>query len=332
MSKKLSSTIPLSTVLVALSTGLLGCNNLSNVANSSTTTVTSVGLNNHLPRVVATTSVLCDLTKQVAGETINLTCLIPPNANPQLYHPKLEDRKAIEHAQLIFFNEYNVEPEVFKLIKASKNRVPKIAVNKRAASVDRQLPAHYIWNNTKYGIKMVDIINSYLSKASPENTSLYNNNSRKLKNELTLLDAWIKSRIASIPADQRKLVTTDYAMDYYAKAYGLSYTGISESISNQQKPTASQVSALVRNIRKDSVPTIFPENTSNLNLIKAIAKEAKVTVSKRELFVNNLGAPGSEEDTYQKMMVANTRTIVEGLGGTYLIFEPQALKSSLVGK
>ncbi|MDF5713304.1 MAG: zinc ABC transporter substrate-binding protein [Rhizonema sp. NSF051] len=328
MSKKLSLTKPMYAALVALSTGLFGCNNLGNVANTSTTTVTSAGLNNHLPRVVATTSILCDLTKQVAAETINLTCLIPPDANPQLYHPKLEDRKAIENAQLIFFNEYNVEPNVFKLIKASKNRIPKIAVNKRAVSVEPQSPNHYIWHNTKYGSKMVDVINNYLSKLSPENTSLYNNNSRKVKNELTRLDAWIKSRIASIPADQRKLVTTDYAMDYYAKAYGLSYVGVSESISNKEKPTAAQVSALVRDIRKDSVPTIFPENTSNLNLIKAIAKEAKVNVSKRELLVNNLGAPGSEEDTYQKMMVANTRTIVEGLGGTYLIFEPQALKSS----
>ncbi|WP_332948979.1 MULTISPECIES: hypothetical protein [unclassified Microcoleus] len=51
-------------------------------------------------------------------------------------------------------------------------------------------------------------------------------------------------------------------------------------------------------------------------------KEARAKVSPRELFADGLGEPGSEGDTYQKMLVANTRTIVEGLGGKYSAFKP----------
>ena len=334
MSKKLLLTQPLRAALVVLTIGLFGCNNLSDVANSSsTTTVTSADLDNYLPKVVATTSVLCDLTKQIAQQTINLTCLISPDADPRFYQPKPKDRKAIEQAQLILYNGYNFEPGLIKLIKTSKKRVPKIAVGQRAVPQPLQfqedgdtVPDPYLWHNAKNGIRMVEIISSNLGKVVPENASVYRSNAQKIKSELTQLDTWIKSRIASVPANQRELVTTDDAMGYYAKAYGLSYAGVLEGISTKERPTDARVQSLVKYIKQARVPTLFTETTNNPNLIKGVAKEANVKVSERELFADNLGASGSEGNTYQKMMVANTRTIVEGLGGTYLIFEPKASK------
>jgi manganese/iron transport system substrate-binding protein len=331
MSTQLALISKLRTVLIAFTVGLVGCNNTANPANTAYKT-TSTGVNNNLPRVVATTSVLCDLTQQVAGETINLTCLTPPDTNPYLYQPKPEDRKAIEEAQVIFFNGYNFEPNILKLIKASKSHVPNIAVGQRAVPKPLLLrengatvPDPYVWHNAKYGIKMVEVISSYLSKVLPKNASIYNNNARNIKNELTQLDAWIKSRIASIPANQNKLVTVDRTMDYYVQAYGLSYIGSLEGISAADKPTPPRIKILAQAIKQARIPTIFTNNTTNPNLIKAVAQQANVRVSKRELLATSLSSQGSEGDTYQKMMIANTRTIVEGLGGTYLIFEPKAV-------
>ncbi|MEY3334897.1 MAG: hypothetical protein RLZZ176_3202, partial [Cyanobacteriota bacterium] len=51
---------------------------------------------------------------------------------------------------------------------------------------------------------------------------------------------------------------------------------------------------------------------------------AKVKVFERPLYIDGLGKPGSDGETYQKMMTANTRIIIEGLGGTYLKFEPKS--------
>ncbi|MBR8840039.1 MAG: zinc ABC transporter substrate-binding protein [Stigonema ocellatum SAG 48.90 = DSM 106950] len=333
MSKKIPLNPTLRTALVAFTIGLVGCNNAINLGNTSYTTTSDGGLNNNLPRVVATTSVLCDLTKQVAQETINLICLTSSDTDPYRYQPKPEDRKAIEQAKLIFFNGYNFEPGVLKLLKASRNHVPNIAVSQRAVPKPLQLreggnnvPDPHVWHNAKYGSKMVEVISSNLSKILPKNKSLYNSNAQKIKNELTQLDGWIKSRIASIPDNQRKLVTTHDTMSYYVQAYGLQGASALEGISTEVKPTTTRVKTLVKGITQAKIPIVFAETTMNSNLIKSVAKEAKVKVSKRELFANNLGAPGSEGDTYQKMMVANTRTIVEGLGGTYLIFEPKVSK------
>ena len=72
--------------------------------------------------------------------------------------------------------------------------------------------------------------------------------------------------------------------------------------------------------------TIFAEVEINPNLIQSVATEAEVNISDRKLYAEGLGEPASDADTYQKMMIANTRTIVEGLGGTYLIFETKAAR------
>ncbi len=57
--------------------------------------------------------------------------------------------------------------------------------------------------------------------------------------------------------------------------------------------------------------------------VQPVAKEAKVKVSDRELFADGLGEKRTEGETYQGMLIANTRTIVEGLGGKYTAFQPK---------
>ncbi|PHJ62595.1 ABC transporter substrate-binding protein [Nostoc linckia z18] len=325
MSKKSPKNNLLRAILVVLTVGFVGC---GNQAVRTTFTQTSVEVNENLPRVVATTSLLCDLTRQVAENTVNLTCLISPNANAKIYKPKPEDRKAIEQANLILYTGYNFEPNVIKLIKSTKNSAPKIAVAQAAVSNPqkfiqggKRVNDPHIWHNTKNAIAMVEVINSNLKKLTSSDAELYTNNTQKITNELTQLDQWIASRIASIPTKQRRLVTTSDAFGYYAKAYGISLAGGMEGISSQEKLTTLRVNNLAKNIKQAKVPTIFPEVAINPNLIQSVATEADVKTSKRQLYSEGLGEPGGEADTYQKMMIANTRTIVEGLGGTYLMFQ-----------
>ncbi|WP_138497697.1 metal ABC transporter solute-binding protein, Zn/Mn family [Nostoc sp. PA-18-2419] len=325
MSKKSHKKTLFRGILIALMIGFVGC---QNQAIKTTFTQTSTEVNENLPRVVATTSVLCDLTKQVAGNRVNLTCLISPTTNPKIYKPKPEDRKAIEQANLIFYTGYNFEPNLIKLIKATKNSAPKIAVGQVAVSKpqkfqkgDRILTDPHVWHNTKNAIEMVKVINSNLRKLASSDAEVYTSNTKKITNELTQLDSWIKSRVASIPTKQRKLVTTSDALSYYAKAYGISLAGGMEGISSTEKLTAARVNNLAKNIKQTKVPTIFSEVAINPNLIQSVATQANVKISDRELYSEGLGEPGSEADTYQKMMIANTRTILEGLGGTYLMFQ-----------
>ncbi|BAZ66981.1 MAG: zinc ABC transporter substrate-binding protein [Pelatocladus maniniholoensis HA4357-MV3] len=334
MSKKLLLFQPLRIIFIALTVGLVGCNYVGNLFNSPAITTESSGESNkNLPKVVATNSVICDLVKQVAEKTVNLTCLISPGVDPDRYQPKAGDRQAIEQAKIIFFNGYNFEPtNLFKLIKGSKNGAAKIAVAQRAVPKPllyrkngKLVSNPYVWHHPKNGIKMAEVISANLSKAIPDNAFLYGRNTQKIKKQLNQLDVWIKLRIDSIPAKNRKFVATnDDAMIYYTKAYNLASINALEKINNV-KPTSGRIKEVVREIRRSTVPTIFIDSTSNSNVINTVAKQAQVQVAARQLLAENLGKPGDNGDTYQKMLTANTRTIVEGLGGTYLIFEPQAV-------
>ncbi len=316
-------------ILFLLQFVISACSNQNNVKNTTSLTIKTPE-NKNLPKVVVTTSVLCDLTKQIARNTVNITCLIPPDINPRRYQVEEEDSNAIAEAKLIFYNGYNLEPAVFNLIKASKNPAPKIAVGERAVTKpkliiqegNKRLNNPYLWHNPKNVSLMVDIISDNLKKVAPKNANIYANNGKKVKGEINKLDKWIKLRIASIPSSQRQLITNNLEIGYYTQAYGLKYETAFVNISNNENSSSSRLKPLINSIRKSGVPSIFITNLVNPKLVKTVAKEADVRISGKQLFVHNLGMPGSEGDTYQKMMVANTRTIVEGLGGTYLKFEP----------
>jgi manganese/iron transport system substrate-binding protein len=313
----------LKTTILGLILGLFGCGN-------KTTNTTNRNINNNLPLVVATNSVICDLTKQVAGDTINLICLIPPSMNPLNYKPIPEDIQAIKNANLVLYHGYNFEPGLIKTIKDIKNSKLKIALAQtrniniiKIRKNNKQIIEPHVWHNPNNTIKMVEIINSSLVKLAPENKNIYNKNTKKVTKEINQINSWIKGRLASIPDKNRKLVTTNSAMIYYVKVYDIPYSVNLGNVKNTGKLTDPKVMNLARDIQKAQVPTIFADTNTNSNLLAPVATAAKVKVSQRPLYIDGLGEPGSDGETYQKMMTTNTRIIVEGLGGTYLKFEPK---------
>lgn len=326
-------------IALAITLGLIGCNTTPTPTVQDTTTPqTATSPVGDRPSVIATTSVLCDMTQQVAAETIDLMCMVAPGEDPHLYQPTPEDRKAIEQADLILYGGYDFEPALIKLVEATSNPAPKVAVHEAAVSqpimeephshehehdhgegsaAGETAPDPHVWHSAQNGIRMVETIRDNLAKLAPDRASLYNSNAQQVTSELTQVDAWIKSQIATIPPQQSKLVTTHDAMGYYSQAYGIPIEGALKGISTEEAPTAARVSELVKDIKQSSVPTIFAETTINPRLIETVAREANVQVSERKLFADGLGEPGTEANTYQNMLIANTRTIVEGLGGNY---------------
>jgi manganese/iron transport system substrate-binding protein len=269
-------------------------------------------------------------------------CLVAAGEDPHVYQPKPDDRRAIDRAKLILYAGYDFDPSLIQLVKATSNSAPKIAVHEVAVpnpivgeehthegSEDnsheegKTAPDPHVWHDAQNGINMVKTIADSLEKLVPTEASLYDRNAQSLTSELTQIHGWIKSQVDTIPPEQRKLVTTHDALAYYVKAYGLLDEGALQGLSTEEAPTAARVSELVGEIKEANVPTVFAETTANPKLIEAVAKEAKVKVSDRELYADGLGETGTEGETYPKMLKANTKTIVEGLGGKFTAFSDQ---------
>jgi manganese/iron transport system substrate-binding protein len=293
---------------------------------SPTASASPVVATNSNIKVVATNTVLCDLTKQIAANSVNVVCLLAPGSDPHVYKLTPEARKSIEDAQLVLYGGYDFEPELIKAIKATSNPAPKIAVHELAVPKPQQFEEHgkstddpHVWHNAQHGSKIAETIATNLEKLVPAQAATYKQNTQKLTSEIGQLDTWIKSQISTIPADKKVLFTTHDALGYYSTAYGIPVDAL-EGLSTEEKPNAARAKEMVGKIKKAAVPTIFAELTLNPKLITAIAKEANVKVAEQELYVDGLGEAGSPGETYQKMLVSNTKTIVEGLGGKYTPF------------
>ncbi|MGJ3251161.1 MAG: metal ABC transporter solute-binding protein, Zn/Mn family [Elainellaceae cyanobacterium] len=310
------------------------------------------------PQIVATSTVICDLTQQIAQDTIDLTCLMQPGQDPHIYEPTPSDRRAIEDADLVLYGGYGFEPDLIQIINATQTSVPKVAVHEEAVPEPIMGDAHdhdhddheegvvepnhdheheettdhnhsddhdhdtvnsvadpHIWHDAQNGVRMVDVIQVELAQIMPDQADIYAQNADVLSNDLNQLDSWIKTQVATVPADARKLVTTHDSFKYFAQAYDFEVEGALSGLSTDEKPSASRMTELVSLIKAANVEAIFPESTANSQLIEALARDANVRVAEQALYVEGPGGDESSAPTYQMMLVSNTCTIVTALGG-----------------
>jgi manganese/iron transport system substrate-binding protein len=271
------------------------------------------------PDVVATSTIIADLTRNIGQDEIDLTSILQPGADPHVYEPVPKDTIVLEQAELILYNGYNLEPGLIKLIEAAGVKAEKLAVGEVAEPLQldkggkQTVPDPHVWGDVENAIKMAIAIRDALIKLSPEDKEKFTENAEELVKQLKELDNSITQQIASIPKEQRKLITTHDAFQYYGRAYDIPIAGTLIGISTEEQPSAQTVKQLVEEVKKTGVKAIFAETTINPALIKTVAQEAKIKLAPRQLYSDSIGAPGSEGDSYIKMMQSNTRTIVEAL-------------------
>ncbi|MFM7408183.1 MAG: metal ABC transporter substrate-binding protein [Cuspidothrix sp.] len=287
---------------------------------------------NTQPQVVTTSTIITDLAEEIGGEEVQITGILKPGTDPHVYEPVPADSRVLEKANLILYNGYNLEPGLIKLMNAAGGKVKKIPVGEvvKSLKLDKGkgeiVPDPHVWGSAENVITMVQAIRDGLIDLSPEDKNQFTKNADKLIDELQQLHIWITQQIQTIPPDKRKLITTHDAFQYYGNTYKIPIAGTLIGISTEEQPSAQTVKKLVQSIQKIGVPAIFAETTINPALIKTVAQEAGVKLAPTSLYSDSLGAKGSDGDTYIKMMVANTRAIVEALGGKYTPFQLKSQK------
>lgn len=305
--------------------GVLGACGAPPGPENTATDAAGAGGDPNLPQVVATSTILADLTATVAGDTIALTRILQPGDDPHVYEPVPQDSRALEQADLIIYNGYNLEPGLIKLIEAAGIGAQKLAAGEQVSPLEfeyqgQREPDPHVWGDAANGVVMVAAIEEALVELAPEQEAQLRANGARLRSRLEQLDTWIEDQIETIPEPQRRLVTTHDAFQYYAEAYGLEVVGTLIGMSTEEQPSAQTVQRLVEAVKSAGVPAIFAETTLNPQLIRTVAQEAEVNLAPQELYSDSLGAPGSGAETYAAMLEANTQAIVENLGGQYQPF------------
>ena len=260
--------------------------------------------------VIATISIIGDVVKNVAGDSVKLVTLVGPDGDAHEYEPIPADSVNIAKADIIFENGLHLEHWLDKLYEASGSKAKRIVVSQGVSPrIFEDNPSEndpHAWQDVTNVILYTKNVRNALDALDPANKDLYNANAQNYIQKLQALDTWVKEQVALIPVDKRKLVTNHDALGYFARRYGFQIIGavIPSATTEAADPSAKEITDLLGIIKANGVHAIFSENMANPKLAETLAKEAGVAVGP-ELYTDALGPVGSDGETYLKMIKYN---------------------------
>jgi ABC-type Zn uptake system ZnuABC Zn-binding protein ZnuA len=264
------------------------------------------------PVVVATTTQAGDLVRNIADGDADVRVILRPGADPHEYEPRPSDARDVASAKVVVRSGGEVDSWLGDVLDQAGRSAERVDLS---ASVELSGDDPHWWQDPRNAERAVEAIRAALTKADPGRSGDYAKAATAYTQRLDALDAEIERCVARIPRDRRKLVTTHDALAYYARRYGFQVIGaLIPSLSTQAQPSAGEIEALVRQIRREKVRAIFPESGINPKLERAVARETGARTGGR-LWADTLGGAGTPEGTYIGALRANTRTIVTGLTG-----------------
>jgi ABC-type Zn uptake system ZnuABC Zn-binding protein ZnuA len=263
-------------------------------------------------RVIATTTQVGDLARNVAGDRVGVTTILRPGADPHDFEPRPSDAKAIGESRLVLRSGGEIDDWLDQLVDAAGSgaRVVTLIDSVHAIGDD----PHW-WQDPRNAELAVAAIRDALVKADPNGAAGYRRRAAAYERRLRRLDRGIARCMAEVPPDTRRLVTTHDSLAYFARRYGVQVVGaVIPSLSTQAQPSGRDTERLVEQVRRENVQAIFPESPLNPRLERALAREAGVKVGDR-LWGDALGKPGSDGATYLDAMASETAAMVKGMSG-----------------
>ncbi|MEZ5923850.1 MAG: metal ABC transporter substrate-binding protein [Hyphomicrobiaceae bacterium] len=289
-------------------------------------------------KVVASFSILGDMTARIGGGKIDLTTLVGAGGDAHIFEPRPADAETVAKAQVMIVNGLGFEGWLDRLVEASGSKA-KIAV--ATAGVETIKPgedhdedgheeaghaegeAHadqghdhgdldpHAWQSVNNAIIYVANITQALCDADRANCENYKANSAAYTAELAALDAEIRSAIRALPEDRRTAITGHDAFGYFAHAYGVTFLA-PEGVSTESEASAADVARLITQIKEDKASALFVESIADPRLIEQIGKDTGVKVG-GTLYSDALSGANGPAPTYVDMMRYNARTLTETL-------------------
>jgi zinc/manganese transport system substrate-binding protein len=268
---------------------------------------------------VASFSILGDLVRQVGGEHVAVDVLVGPGADAHVFQPTPAQARVVAQAQVIFSNGLGFEGWMSRLLKTAGYKGRQVVVSQGIAPLKEaghgghshgEADPH-AWQNPRHVITYVDNIAKGLCEADAARCDAYRRNAAAYTVQLQALDAETVSAWATIPAAQRKVITSHDAFGYYAKAYNVKFLA-PQGMSTDSEASAKGVGQLVRQIRKENIKALFVESISDPRLIEQIGRETGVRPAGR-LYSDSLSDPSGQAGSYLSMMRFNTQAMTRAI-------------------
>lgn len=282
--------------------------------------------------VVATFSILGDLTQRIGGDHVRVLTLVGPNGDAHVFQPGPKESADLAKAGVLVANGLGFEPWLDrledasgfkgKLIIASAGITPLEGAEEHEGEEEHEEEAdeehhdhggadpHAFQDLANAQIYAANIARG-LSEAAPANAAEFKANADKLIADMAALDQELKSAFAAIPEERRRVVTSHDAFHYFGRAYGIDFVSV-QGVSTEAEPTAEDLAKIVRQARDGRLSAIFLENMSDPRLAETVAQESGVKVG-GELYADALSEPNGPAPDYLSLIRYNAKQLLAAM-------------------
>ncbi|MFI1576145.1 zinc ABC transporter substrate-binding protein AztC [Streptomyces anulatus] len=283
------------------------------------------------PRIVVTTNILGDVTREIVGGEADVTVLMKPNADPHSFGLSAVQAAELEQAELVVYNGLGLEENVLRHVDAARESgVATFAVGEAAGPLtfhtaddggpegEEGQPDPHFWTDPDRMHKVTGLIaDQVIEHVKSVDPGMIRANADRYAKQLSDLTSWMEKSFGQVPADHRSLVTNHHVFGYLADRFGFEVIGaVIPSGTTLASPSSSDLRSLTQAMEKAGVRTVFADSSQPKRLAEVLRTEMGGGVRVVELHSESLTAKGAGADTYLRMMRANTTAMVTGLTGT----------------
>ena len=315
---------------VGAATALLGLAGCSSTESSSTESTESRGDDAGASfRIVTTVSPITSLVAAVVGDAVGVAGIdgvVPEGTNSHTFEPSPSIATVLSKADVVYMNGLQLEEPTRKLAEANmKTGAEIIELGNRAIPESEYIydfsfpkdggkPNPHLWTNPELAKNYAQQVRDDLTQRLPGEAAVFAKNFDTLAAKIDMLSAAMKTATATVPVEQRKLLTYHDSFPYFARDFGWTVVGAIQP-SEFDEPTPRDVASLIDQIKKEKVVAIFGSEVFPSPVLEQIGKESGAT------YVDTLrdddlpGAPGGNDHSYLGLMKADFVTMVNALGG-----------------
>jgi ABC-type Zn uptake system ZnuABC Zn-binding protein ZnuA len=278
-------------------------------------------------QVVTTVSPITSIAANVIGDKADITGIVPEGTNSHTFEPPPSAAAVLSEADVVFVNGLKLEDPTLELAEQNQREGAQILEIGTTVLPEREWiydfsfpreqgkPNPHLWTDPLYAIKYAAVIADTMARRDPANKAAYQANYTAFQQNATALSDALRADQATIPGGRRELLTYHDAYAYFAKDYGWKVIGAIQP-ENFEDPTPREVAALIDQVKREQVPTIFGSEVFPSKVLEQIGKETGARYEDTLRDDDLPGKPGDPEHSWLGLMRYDYRTMIKGLGGT----------------
>ncbi len=272
-------------------------------------------------KATCTTGMVADVVGKIGGPLVQIERMMGEGSDPHTHTVTSADLGMMNRAEVIFYSGLHLEGKMIETLEREGKKKPVFPVTEYLSpssilTDEHDHPDPHVWFDVARWSEVAQVIGNALALYDPTNAATYKKNTEAYRAELAKLHDEAKTKLATIPKENRALITSHDAFRYFGRAYDIEVKGI-QGISTDTEASLREINELVDFIVARKVKAVFVESSVNERNMESLRQGCKSrgqpVALGGTLFSDAMGKDGTPEGTYIGMIRHNVETITKAL-------------------